>query len=70
MTRMPRVVIIGGGIGGLTAALALDHRGAEVIVYEQEGRLPIRTLPIGVPAEVRTLASFPAPRLASAVPNV
>ncbi|MGA8817933.1 MAG: FAD-dependent monooxygenase [Xanthobacteraceae bacterium] len=32
---MPRIVIIGGGIGGLATALALDRRGAEVIVYEQ-----------------------------------
>ena len=35
MPRMPRVAIIGGGIGGLTAALALEQRGAEVIVCEQ-----------------------------------
>jgi 2-polyprenyl-6-methoxyphenol hydroxylase-like FAD-dependent oxidoreductase len=35
MTRRPRVAIIGGGIGGLAAALALDRRGAEVVVYEQ-----------------------------------
>ena len=35
MARTPRVVIIGGGIGGLAAALALDRRGAEVIVCEQ-----------------------------------
>ncbi|MGA8950777.1 MAG: FAD-dependent monooxygenase, partial [Xanthobacteraceae bacterium] len=35
MPRMPRVVIVGGGIGGLTAALAFERRGAEVIVCEQ-----------------------------------
>ncbi|MFZ1920643.1 MAG: FAD-dependent oxidoreductase, partial [Xanthobacteraceae bacterium] len=35
MPRMPRVVVVGGGIGGLTAALALERRGAEVIVCEQ-----------------------------------
>src|SRR5437588_3545594 len=30
-----KVIIIGGGIGGLTAALALLQRGLEVEVYEQ-----------------------------------
>ena len=31
---MPRVAIIGGGIGGLTAANALSRAGIEVAVYE------------------------------------
>ena len=31
----PKVIIIGGGIGGLTAALALLQRGIDVEVYEQ-----------------------------------
>ena len=35
MTRSPRIAIIGGGIGGLAAALALERRGAEIIVCEQ-----------------------------------
>jgi salicylate hydroxylase len=35
----PRVTIIGGGIGGLTAALALLRRGIDVHVYEQSGAL-------------------------------
>jgi salicylate hydroxylase len=35
MTRTQRISIIGGGIGGLSAALALHRRGMEVIVYEQ-----------------------------------
>ena len=35
MPRAPRIVIIGGGIGGLAAALALERRGAEVVVCEQ-----------------------------------
>lgn len=30
-----RVAVVGGGIGGLTAALALDRAGIEVDVYEQ-----------------------------------
>src|SRR6202047_942549 len=35
----PRVVIVGGGIGGLTAALALLKRGVDVEVYEQSAVL-------------------------------
>jgi 2-polyprenyl-6-methoxyphenol hydroxylase-like FAD-dependent oxidoreductase len=34
-----RVLIAGGGIGGLTAALALDHFGHEVFVFEQSSIL-------------------------------
>ena len=34
-----RVVIVGGGIGGLSAALALRSAGAEVRVYEQAAEL-------------------------------
>jgi salicylate hydroxylase len=30
-----RVLVAGGGIGGLTAALALRHQGIEVLVLEQ-----------------------------------
>src|SRR5205823_4037213 len=36
---MPRVLIAGGGIGGLTAALALLRAGIEVEVYEQAAEL-------------------------------
>ena len=39
MVRKPKVAIIGGGIGGLAAALALHRRGIEVAVYEQSAAL-------------------------------
>ncbi len=39
MPRTPRVAIIGGGIGGLAAAVALHRRGVEVEVYEQSAKL-------------------------------
>ena len=34
-----KVTIVGGGIGGLTAALALLQRGIDVDVYEQSAVL-------------------------------
>src|SRR5215472_2233301 len=39
MARPPRIAIIGGGVGGLAAALALERRGAETIVCEQSAAL-------------------------------
>src|SRR5438552_733634 len=39
MAAPSKIVIIGGGIGGLTAALALLRRGIDVEVYEQS---PVR----------------------------
>jgi salicylate hydroxylase len=39
MTRAPRIAIVGGGIGGLAAALALERRGVEAIVCEQSPAL-------------------------------
>jgi salicylate hydroxylase len=39
MTVPNRIAVIGGGIGGLTTALALLRRGLDVEVYEQAARL-------------------------------
>jgi salicylate hydroxylase len=39
MAPSSRVAIIGGGIGGLCAALALERRGIEATVYEQSPQL-------------------------------
>lgn len=38
-SRRLQVAIVGGGMGGLAAALALVHRGIEVAVYEQSQEL-------------------------------
>lgn len=37
--RKPKIAIIGGGIGGLTAATALHQRGFEVEVFEQSAKI-------------------------------
>ena len=39
MPRNPKVAIIGAGIGGLTAAIALDRHDLEVEVYEQSPKI-------------------------------
>src|SRR5262245_46409074 len=39
MRRAPRIAIVGGGVGGLAAALALERRGAEIVVCEQSPAL-------------------------------
>ncbi len=39
LTKNPHILIAGGGIGGLTAALALLKRGFDVDVYEQASEL-------------------------------
>ncbi len=39
VVRSPRIAIVGGGIGGLTLALALRQRGLEPDVYEQASQL-------------------------------
>jgi 2-polyprenyl-6-methoxyphenol hydroxylase-like FAD-dependent oxidoreductase len=39
MPRTPRIIVIGGGIGGLAVARALILRGIEATVYEQASRI-------------------------------
>ena len=39
MGRKLRVGLVGGGLGGLTAALALNRQGFEVHVFEQANKL-------------------------------
>src|SRR5262249_4357054 len=39
MTRAPRLAIVGGGVGGPAAALALKRHGAEVVICEQSPAL-------------------------------
>jgi 2-polyprenyl-6-methoxyphenol hydroxylase-like FAD-dependent oxidoreductase len=35
LSRKPKVLIVGGGIGGLTTTLALRFRGIDALLFEQ-----------------------------------
>lgn len=72
MSRKPRVALIGAGIGGLTAAIALRQRGVEVALYEQASELTelgagLQVGPnavkiyraLGLEAELRAIAGEP-----------
>lgn len=37
--RTPRVIVVGGGAGGLAAAVECSRRGAEVVVLERDGHV-------------------------------
>jgi 2-polyprenyl-6-methoxyphenol hydroxylase-like FAD-dependent oxidoreductase len=37
--RGRKAIIVGGGIGGLTAAIALRHAGLDVVIYERAGQM-------------------------------
>jgi 2-polyprenyl-6-methoxyphenol hydroxylase-like FAD-dependent oxidoreductase len=54
--RNPRVLIAGGGIGGLAAALALLKRGFDVDVYEQASEL--REVGAGVQLSANAIRVF------------
>lgn len=59
-----KVIIVGGGIGGLTTALMLHRRGIDAVVYEQspeirEVGVGINTLPHAI-AELDELGLLPA----------
>ena len=59
MTRAGPILIAGGGIGGLTAALALHQRGIDAVVFESARA--IRPLGVGInllPHSVRVLSGL------------
>eukprot|EP00933_Yihiella_yeosuensis_P047662 TRINITY_DN43572_c0_g1_i1.p1 TRINITY_DN43572_c0_g1~~TRINITY_DN43572_c0_g1_i1.p1 ORF type:complete len:435 (+),score=111.48 TRINITY_DN43572_c0_g1_i1:69-1373(+) len=52
MAGKPKTVIVGGGIGGCAAAIALHHAGADVTIYESAPQL----LEIGAGINVQAVA--------------
>jgi 2-polyprenyl-6-methoxyphenol hydroxylase-like FAD-dependent oxidoreductase len=61
MPKRPKVAIVGGGIGGLTAAVAMHQRRIEVAVYEQSPR--IGEIGAGVSLSPNAIKAFRALRL-------
>ncbi|MGF7161573.1 2-polyprenyl-6-methoxyphenol hydroxylase-like FAD-dependent oxidoreductase [Rhodoligotrophos appendicifer] len=50
MQNIRRVLVVGGGVGGLTAATALAQRGVEVILIEQRPAFNVPGIGLGQPA--------------------
>ena len=50
MSDIRRVLVIGGGVGGLTAATAFARRGVEVLLIERRPRFDVPGVGLGQPA--------------------
>jgi len=50
MTDIRRVLVVGGGVGGLTAATALARRGVEVVLIERRPTFEVPGVGLGQPA--------------------
>jgi 2-polyprenyl-6-methoxyphenol hydroxylase-like FAD-dependent oxidoreductase len=50
MNKIRRVLVVGGGVGGLTAATAFAQRGAEVVLIERRTAFDVPGVGLGQPA--------------------
>src|SRR5216684_2544860 len=50
MSKIRRVLVVGGGVGGLTAATAFAQRGVEVVLIERRPAFDIPGVGLGQPA--------------------
>jgi 2-polyprenyl-6-methoxyphenol hydroxylase-like FAD-dependent oxidoreductase len=50
MSRVRRVLVVGGGVGGLTAATAFAQRGVEVVLIERRPAFDVPGVGLGQPA--------------------
>ncbi len=50
MNQIRRVLIVGGGVGGLTAATAFAQRGVEVLLIERRPSFDVPGVGLGQPA--------------------
>ena len=50
MSKIRRVLVVGGGVGGLTAAAALAQRGVEIVLIERRPAFDVAGVGLGQPA--------------------
>ena len=50
MNKIRRVLVVGGGVGGLTAAAAFAQRGVEVVLIERRPAFDVPGVGLGQPA--------------------
>ena len=48
MNKKTKIIVIGAGPGGLSAAMILAHRGYDVVVYEKQNFVGGRTSPVTI----------------------
>jgi len=68
MSQGPKVAIVGGGIGGLTAAVAMHRHGIDVKVYEQS--LQITEIGAGVSLSPNAIKALRALGLAGPIAEI
>ena len=47
MSKIRRVLVVGGGVGGLTAAAAFAQRGVEVVLIERRATFELPGIGLG-----------------------
>jgi 2-polyprenyl-6-methoxyphenol hydroxylase-like FAD-dependent oxidoreductase len=50
MSKIRRVLVVGGGVGGLTAATVFAQRGVEVVLIERRPAFDVPGIGLGQPA--------------------
>ncbi len=50
MSNVRRVVVVGGGVGGLSAAIAFAQQGSEVLLIEKATTFDVPGVGLGQPA--------------------
>ncbi|WP_305728816.1 NAD(P)-binding protein [Planococcus faecalis] len=57
---MKKIVIVGGGLGGLSSAVTLAHAGFDVELFEKNNHLGGKLMPVKLEVIILTLVQIPS----------